>query len=162
MIVEYTELAVLREKYREGTIAYCAGVFDLLHEGHLDILGRLHSFGDVAIVGVASDERVKFRKGPNRPIQPERTRLAVIDALKDVDYSFLYPNLVPGYEIIGHFILEQVQPDFFLSSDTVWEEDREWLAGMGIELQIIPRFSDEISTTQTIQKVLKTHSTSSF
>ncbi|HLB66660.1 MAG TPA: adenylyltransferase/cytidyltransferase family protein [Candidatus Saccharimonadales bacterium] len=157
MIIGVGGLVDLRHNNSDETIAYCGGVFDLLHEGHLDVLSRLHDFGKIAVVGVASDERVKFRKGSNRPIHNEHTRLSVVDALKHVDYSFLYPGNVEGYEIIGHYVLGQLKPDFFITSDEVWEEDRSWLADQGTTLEIIPRYSDEISTTQTIEKILQTN-----
>lgn len=158
MIVRHDELAALRQLHLVDDIAYCGGVFDLLHEGHLDVLSKLHEFGNVAVVGVASDERVKYKKGTNRPIHSEHARLAIIDALRHVDYTFIYPNQAPAsHETISHYILKQLIPDFFVTSDEVREEDRAWLAQQGTTLKIIPRFSDEISTTQTIQKVLATN-----
>ena len=50
------------------------GCFDLLHEGHLDLLKFAKSKGDTLIVGLNSDSSVKRLKGPERPIHSEDFR----------------------------------------------------------------------------------------
>ena len=39
-------------------VAYTVGTFDLLHVGHLALLGHCRALGDVVAVGVASDSVV--------------------------------------------------------------------------------------------------------
>lgn len=161
MIVSHSELADIRRMYKKDTIAYTGGVFDLLHEGHLDALSKLHEYGKIAVVGVTTDERARFRKGPSRPAQKEATRLAVIDALRHVDYACMLPASAPGYEVLAHYTLEQLRPDFLVTSNTEWENSREWLKGIGTETVIIPRFSEGVSTTDTIQRILDLNTISS-
>ena len=45
------------------------GCFDLLHQGHLDLLASAAKLGDRLIVGLNSDKSVKILKGENRPIE---------------------------------------------------------------------------------------------
>ena len=126
----------------------------MLHEGHLDLFKKLKAVGDIAIVGVTPDVRVTARKGPGRPAQLETTRLSIVDAIKHVDYTFLSPTSAAGYRIIGYRTLEHLQPDYFLTSEDIWEEDRQWLATQDTELMVIPRFRDDISTTATINRIV--------
>jgi len=85
-----------------------AGVFDLLHYGHIRYLEEAkNAGGDSArlIVIVARDETVRRLKG-HGPIIPEDQRRAVIEALKVVDGALL------GHEEMDLIqVIEQVKPD---------------------------------------------------
>jgi D-beta-D-heptose 7-phosphate kinase/D-beta-D-heptose 1-phosphate adenosyltransferase len=153
MITTYQNLAEIRRQHTDDRIAYTGGCFDLLHEGHLDLLSRLHQFGNIAVVGVTPDERVRVRKGSGRPAHLQDTRITVVNALRFVDYAFIAPTVMTGYRVMGHKTLEDLRPDHFLTSNEVWEEDRDWLAQQGTELTVIPRLRDDISTTATIDRV---------
>jgi len=61
------------------------GVWDLIHEGHAKYLEAAKSFGDILIVGLDSDELTRARKGPQRPIVPERERIEMLIHLRHVD-----------------------------------------------------------------------------
>ena len=64
---------------------YCAGVFDLVHHGHIKYLRHCKSLGDMLVVGLLTDEgteRYKFKK----PILTYEERWEVIRELKCVDY----------------------------------------------------------------------------
>jgi len=60
------------------------GTFDVLHIGHIKLLEKAKSFGEVR-VGVDSDERVKKMKGENRPFNPLSDRMEFISSLRFVD-----------------------------------------------------------------------------
>ena len=55
-------------------IIFSNGCFDLLHKGHLDLLAKARSLGDVLIVGLNSDVSVRAIKGDKRPIQNQKVR----------------------------------------------------------------------------------------
>ncbi|KAF5399762.1 Ethanolamine-phosphate cytidylyltransferase [Paragonimus heterotremus] len=59
------------------------GCFDLVHFGHANALRQAKALGDQLIVGVHSDEEVKFHKGP--PVFTEQERYRLIRAIKWVD-----------------------------------------------------------------------------
>jgi len=65
-------------------IIYTVGTFDLLHVGHLALLNRCRSLGDVVAVGVASDAVVNQYK-PNVPVIPLDQRVEMLEALDCVD-----------------------------------------------------------------------------
>ncbi len=66
-------------------IVLTQGVWDLIHEGHALYLEAAKSHGDILIVGVDSDELTKQRKGPNRPIVPQKERISMLIHLRHVD-----------------------------------------------------------------------------
>jgi len=63
---------------------YTAGVFDLFHIGHLNILKRAKENCDYLIVAVSTDELVAKYKG-EKPIIPYNERKAIVEAIKYVD-----------------------------------------------------------------------------
>jgi FAD synthetase len=64
-----------------------AGVFDLLHLGHVHYLTEAKKMGDELVVVVATDVMVAKRK--HQPILPQEQRLAMVAALKPVDIAIL-------------------------------------------------------------------------
>lgn len=89
-------------------VVLAAGVFDLLHFGHLRALEdakKAGGRGSRLIVIVARDKTVERLKG-RRPILPEDQRRALVEALKPVDKAIL------GYEemnIAG--VIQRIKPD---------------------------------------------------
>ena len=73
-------------------IVYTVGTFDLLHVGHLALLNRCKTLGDVVAVGVASDAVVNRYK-PNVPIIPLNQRVEMLKALRCVDIVRPYHEL---------------------------------------------------------------------
>ena len=48
------------------------GTFDVLHRGHVELLKYAKEQGDILIVAIDSDERVRSMKGPSRPVHGEK------------------------------------------------------------------------------------------
>ena len=61
------------------------GTFDLLHPGHISLLNWAKSLGDYVIVGIDTDDRVREKKGPTRPIYNQEDRGIMLIALSAVD-----------------------------------------------------------------------------
>ena len=70
-------------------IVLTSGTFDMVHIGHARYLENAKKHGDLLIVGVDSDQKVKKRKGPERPVVPEGERLEMLTHLRSVDLVFL-------------------------------------------------------------------------
>ncbi|MFH2111072.1 MAG: adenylyltransferase/cytidyltransferase family protein [Candidatus Bathyarchaeota archaeon] len=85
-----------------------AGVFDLLHYGHIKYLEeakKLGGSGAKLTVIVARDETVRRMKGQD-PVIPEDQRRATVEALKVVDEALL------GFEDLDlDRVIQQVKPD---------------------------------------------------
>ena len=66
------------------------GCFDILHIGHLELLKYAKTMGDILLVGVDSDAKVKKDKGKTRPFNKLSDRIKMLEFLRPVDkvYSF--------------------------------------------------------------------------
>ncbi|MBI4803221.1 MAG: adenylyltransferase/cytidyltransferase family protein [Elusimicrobia bacterium] len=84
------------------------GVFDLLHCGHVALLEKARSMGNILIVGVNTDASVRRFKGPARPLNRLRDRARVLAALEAVDMVVAFGRDTP-YEL-----LKVLKPDILV------------------------------------------------
>ncbi len=94
-------------------IVLTQGVWDLIHEGHAQYLQKAKKLGDVLIVAVDTDEVVKYRKGPNRPIVPEKERVKMISHLKHVDLIVMKESKTDHGKLI-----RTIKPDILVISES--------------------------------------------
>jgi D-glycero-beta-D-manno-heptose 1-phosphate adenylyltransferase len=94
-----------QHRRRGETVALANGVFDLLHVGHLRYLQDAADEADVLVVAVNDDAIVRQLKGQDRPVVDEQTRVALVDAVRGVDYVVLFGDLTVGP------LLEALRPD---------------------------------------------------
>ena len=59
-------------------IVFTNGCFDLVHRGHVELLGCYTDLGDKLIVGLNSDSSIQNLKGKNRPIIDENSRAILL------------------------------------------------------------------------------------
>jgi D-beta-D-heptose 7-phosphate kinase/D-beta-D-heptose 1-phosphate adenosyltransferase len=64
--------------------------------------------GDALVVCVNSDESVRRRKGPSRPIVPATDRIALLEALEPVDAVMMFDEDIPAA------LLETLRPDVWV------------------------------------------------
>jgi D-beta-D-heptose 7-phosphate kinase/D-beta-D-heptose 1-phosphate adenosyltransferase len=83
------------ERRRGRRIVFTNGCFDWLHVGHVRSLEQARSLGDLLVVGVNQDRRVRELKGPGRPLVPARQRAELVAALSCVDYAVLFGEDTP-------------------------------------------------------------------
>jgi len=83
-----SELA--RRRARGERIVFTSGCFDVLHVGHLRSMEQARGLGDVLVVGVNRDRRVRELKGRNRPVVPERQRAELLAGFECVDRVVLF------------------------------------------------------------------------
>src|SRR5271157_1070256 len=80
-------------RHRGEIVVQSHGVFDLIHPGVINHLNDAKEQGDVLIVTVIKDQDV--RKGPGRPIFPEKLRAENVASLEQVDYVCLVDDNIP-------------------------------------------------------------------
>jgi rfaE bifunctional protein nucleotidyltransferase chain/domain len=85
----YASLQAHTWKCKGKKVVVTNGCFDLVHVGHVKFLEAAKARGDYLIVGVNSDRAVSILKGPNRPINKQGDRMAVVAALESVDLVVL-------------------------------------------------------------------------
>lgn len=96
-LVAITSARSVREAWRaQGLeVGFTNGCFDLLHPGHIALLKEARGICDRLIVAINTDESVRRLKGPERPVQSELARAAVIGAMRSVDLVLLFDDDTP-------------------------------------------------------------------
>ena len=120
---------------------YTAGVFDLFHAGHLNLLWESKMLGDVLVVGVVSDLGCYRYKGKH-PIENSQIRRKRIERLGFVDVVVDQRGTDPTEH------LERFRPAAMTHGDD-WQELREGhetLARLGIDFILVP-YTRGISST---------------
>ena len=92
-------------------IVLTQGTFDMLHVGHGRYLMEAKQHGDILVVGVDSDEKVRHRKGPERPVVPQEERLEMLSHLRYVDLIFLKELKDTRWSLI-----KAVRPDVLIAT----------------------------------------------
>src|SRR4051812_15567257 len=116
MIITLDDMATIRKQHAGQKLVLTSGTFDLLHVGHINYLEQVKAYGDILVVLLSGDDRVRARKGANRPIIPAAERAQILDALKVVDYVCIDPSKSSGKaEPVHADILQKLQPDCYVT-----------------------------------------------
>ena len=136
-------------RYRGEKIVFTNGCFDVLHRGHVEYLQFCRQHGDVVVVGLNSDSSVKQIKGPERPINNQEDRAAVLAALGAVDYIVVFDEPTPLDTI------RRVAPDVLVKGED-WADKgvvgREFVEGRGGKVILAPLVAGR-SSTATIERM---------
>lgn len=98
-------------------VGLTSGSFDMIHQGHALYLEKARSLVDFLVVGVDSDEKIRQRKGPDRPIVPEDERLRMLTHLRGVGAVTLKPADAPRWDLI-----KTVRPDVLVATRETYSE----------------------------------------
>ena len=133
-------------------IGYVAGVFDLFHVGHLNLLRRAKQHCDYLVVGVVSDEQVRRNKH-KEPYVPFEERLEIVRACQYVDEAneipINYSGTVEAYEKY-HFDAQFSGSDYI--NDAWWLAQQKYLREHGAGLIFFP-YTESTSSTK-LQKAI--------
>ena len=129
------------------------GCFDLLHLGHITYLETARAFGDLLLVGLNGDDSVRQLKGPQRPINAEQDRAALLSALRVVDALSIFPEKTAAR------FLALAQPDVYVKGgdytlETLNQEERRAVEGAGGRIMIVPFVAGK-STTALLEKITR-------
>lgn len=130
-------------------IVLTSGSFDLIHLGHVKYLAKAKALGDVLVVGVDSDAKIRSRKGEDRPLVPEQERLEMLAHQRPVDLLFL-----KGEEEERWGLIKAVAPDVLvLTADHSYtEDDQAALKEIVGEIQILERQA-AVTTSERIRQL---------
>lgn len=143
---EYLAVAASRTL---GTVVFTNGCFDLLHAGHVDLLRRARTFGNVLVLGLNNDASVSRLKCPARPVTPLAERAFVLSALECVDF------ILPFEEDTPLELIRAVRPDVLVKGGDWTREtivgaaDVESWGGRVLSLDLLPGHS----TTAIIRRI---------
>ena len=130
-------------------VVFTNGCFDILHAGHLSYLEAAKELGDKLIVGINNDSSVSKLKGKGRPINPLEERMALIQALKCVDYVVSFSEDTPLK------LIEFLKPNVLVKGADYKIKDivgSESVIKDGGEVRTIPLVKG-LSSSRKIQKI---------
>jgi len=142
--VEHRGVAVITKDDLKPKVVWTNGVFDLLHEGHFQLLKFAKSKGKKLIVGINSDNSTKRLKGENRPINNQLQRKINLELLPWVDEVIIFDEDTPLET------LKRVNPDLIIKGGDYTIE-----TVVGHELYPVEIFPtvEGSSTTSIIEKI---------
>lgn len=101
-------------KKQGKVIVLAGGCFDLLHPGHVIFLERAKKSGDILVILLESDEKIKAVKGINRPVHNQHERAVVLSALRSVDYIVMLPIFKKDSDY--EQLVLQIKPDIIAAT----------------------------------------------
>ena len=145
------KLEELRPLVKGRKVVMANGCFDVLHVGHLRYLEGAKALGDVLVVAINSDQSVRTIKDPGRPILDQGERVALVSALRCVDYVLLFDE--PD---VTH-VLDVLRPSIHAKGTDYTEEtvpERAKVLGYGGSVRIAGDPKNH-STRDIIERILK-------
>ncbi|MGN6437708.1 MAG: D-glycero-beta-D-manno-heptose 1-phosphate adenylyltransferase [Agriterribacter sp.] len=140
---------VKRWKLLGKKIVFTNGCFDILHNGHIEILSQAAQSGDVLVIGVNADASVKRLKGAARPVNNETFRSLMLASLTIVDAVVIFEEDTPLS------LINEIEPDVLLKGGDYTIDQivgAEEVIKNGGEVKIVPLVKG-FSTTSLIQKI---------
>jgi len=133
-------------------VGFTNGCFDLIHPGHVEMLRQSRSECDRLIVAINTDASVRRLKGPDRPIQSEAARAAVLAAMSFVDLVVAFDEETPLNlieTVTPHVLIKGADyaPDEVVGADVVVRH------GGRVHLAA---FLPDNSTSDIVGRILKT------
>lgn len=138
------------ERAKGRRVVFTNGCFDLLHVGHIQLLGFARSKGDVLVVALNTDASVRRLKGPGRPILRQEERGAILAALEAVDYVVFFDEETP------EALIRAVRPDVLVKGQ---DYERRAVVGRGTverhggRVELAPLVQG-ISTSDIVDRIL--------
>jgi glycerol-3-phosphate cytidylyltransferase len=127
-----------------GRTVYTAGVFDMLHMGHINLLEMAAGLGERLIVGVSTDEVVESYK-PGHLVVPYEDRVRLVSAVKWVDAVVPQRerNKLEAWRRLKYDVLAVGDDWFGDATFALWERQ---LAEVGVTTVYLP-YTPGVSST---------------
>jgi rfaE bifunctional protein nucleotidyltransferase chain/domain len=133
-----------------GPVVFTNGVFDVLHRGHVTYLARARALGGSLVVALNTDASARrLGKGPDRPLNQEHDRAAVIAALESVSLVTWFDEDTPVQ------LLAELKPEVYVKGgdyDMRTLAETALVESYGGQAVAIP-FVDGYSTTSLVRRI---------
>ena len=123
-----------------------SGSFDLFNIGHEQYLHLAASYGGALIVGVDSDEKVRRRKGPDRPICCQHARMESVSRHPAVSLVLLKHASAVRWSLI-----QAIRPDVLIVSRPTYSESELTSLGSYARSIVVVERTGQLSTSWLIQ-----------
>ncbi|MBL8232981.1 MAG: adenylyltransferase/cytidyltransferase family protein [Bryobacterales bacterium] len=131
-------------------VVFTNGCYDILHPGHIRLLERSRSLGDVLILALNTDSSVQRIKGPKRPFLNEQQRVEIATHLQAVDAITLFDEDTPR-ELIAAVLPDVLIKGADWSHFIAGREEVEAAGGEVLALPLEPGFS----TTNIVDEIVR-------
>jgi rfaE bifunctional protein nucleotidyltransferase chain/domain len=138
-----------RWKLARKTVVFTNGCYDLLHPGHVRLLEKARSMGDILVLALNSDASVQRLKGPTRPLISEMDRAELAAGLLAVDAVTLFEEDTPR-ELIATLLPDILVKGADWAHWIAGREEVEAAGGQVLALSLEPGYS----TTGIVEKLL--------
>ena len=158
----YNKIFSIDEFHGQGG-TFTNGCFDIIHKGHIELFkycysvskAQVNNYSCPVVVGVNTDASINKLKGNNRPIMDQDNRLAILDAIRWIDYVVLFDtkSVLP--------VIKKIKPQVLVkggnySKKACAEADRivgqKFVESYGGEVVTGPMVED-ISTTAILERI---------
>jgi D-glycero-beta-D-manno-heptose 1-phosphate adenylyltransferase len=145
-------LVQARAEWRRAgkTVVFTNGCYDILHPGHIRLLEKARSLGDLLVLALNTDSSVARLKGPTRPLNSEDERLRMALMLEAVDAVTLFDEDTPREliaEVLPDVLIKGADWAHFIAG----REEVEAAGGKVMALALEPGYS----TTNIVEELLR-------
>jgi rfaE bifunctional protein nucleotidyltransferase chain/domain len=145
------DLVAVRANWKSAgkKVVFTNGCYDLLHPGHIRLLEKARSLGDILILALNTDDSVQRLKGPTRPLISQSERAEIAAGLAAVDAVTFFDEDTP------RDLIAAVLPDILVKGAdwAHWIAGREEVEAAGgkvLALSLEPGYS----TTGIVEQLL--------
>lgn len=135
------------KKYKIG---YTAGVFDMFHIGHLNILERAKEQCEHLIVGVTTDELCIARKKKS-PIICETDRMKIVEAIRYVDQVIPQKDM-EKLSVVVKYNVDAVFVGMDWKGTPAWCEYERQFGSVGCDVVYL-EYTEGVSSTALREKI---------
>jgi rfaE bifunctional protein nucleotidyltransferase chain/domain len=145
--------AIVEQWKKQGKkVVFTNGCFDILHLGHVDYLEKARQLGDKLVLGLNTDDSVSRFKGPERPIQNQKSRSHVLASLQFIDLVVFFDEDTP-LDLISELVPSVlVKGSDYLAENIVGADVVKKAGGEVKTIEFVPGYS----TSRIIEKIKKT------
>ena len=147
--LENLKVQVENWKQTDEKVVFTIGCFDIIHQGHIEVLARTADLGTKLIVGLNSDSSIQKLKSESRPIIPEQSRAILLASFSFVDAVVLFSEQTP-INLISTLLPDVLSKGGDYEIETI--VGHEIVQRNGGRIILIP-FVDGFSSTAIIEKI---------
>lgn len=138
---------------QQQIVVLATGVFDVVHEEHRTFLEKAKAAGDVLVVGVESDVRVRALKGEGRPVNSATARIQNLKHLGFIDHLFVLPEDFHLKERREQLI-DSLRPKVLAvsSHSPFLDQKRQMMQQFGGKVVVVHKHNPAISTTLLLEQ----------
>ncbi len=121
-------------------VVFTNGCYDILHPGHIRLLEKARSLGDILILALNTDASVQRMKGPKRPLISQAERAGLAETLEAVDAVTFFDEDTPR-ELIADVLPDILVKGADWAHFIAGREEVEAAGGRVMALSLEPGYS---------------------